>query len=176
MSYVLLEKLKWSMLPQAQPLRTILFLELFALVASIVMAFELACKEGRLLGAVWWASAGLAVGIQPRVLFVLAPLALGWLGGTRWRWLAAVTAAVMLWVQPFGAVRGELLVTLGLGALLAGAAWVSERRRSGVAAVMAVVVAAFFVIPGRARWHWSGQTPNPQLEELARWARGGGDG
>ena len=171
-SYLLLEKLKWSMLPQAQPLRTILFLELFALVTAVVLAFELVCKEGRLLGAVWWAAAGLAVGTQSRLLFVLAPLALGWLGGTRWRWGATGVAAVMLWAYTLW--RG-LLVTVGLGALLVGAAWLSQRRRWGVAAVMAVVVAAFFVVPGRARWHWSGQAPNPELEEVARWARGSTD-
>ncbi len=171
-SYVLLEKLKWGMLPQVQPLRTILFLELFALVASVVMAFELACKEGRLLGAVWWAAAGLAVGIQPRLLLVLAPLALGWLGAPPWKWGGAVMAAVMLGTQPLG--RG-LLVAQGLGALLAGAAWLSQRRRWGMAAVMAVVVAAFFVVPGGTRWHWSGQAANPELEELARWARGATD-
>ncbi len=171
-SYVLLEKLKWGIVPQAQPLRTLLFLEVFALVAAVVMAFELACKEGKLLGAVWWAAAGLAVGIQPRLLLVLAPLALGWLGGARWRWGGTVVAAVMLWTQPLG--RG-LLVALGLGTLLAVSAWLSERRRRGVVAVMAVVAAAFFVVPGRARWHWSGQAPNPELEELARWARGATD-
>jgi hypothetical protein len=40
-----------------------------------------------------------------------------------------------------------------------------------VAAVLAVVAAAFFVVPGRVRFHWSGQPVNPELEELASWAR-----
>jgi hypothetical protein len=169
LSYVLLDKLKWGMLPQAQPLRTVLFLELFALLVALVTAFELACKEGRILAAVWWASAGLAVGMEPRLLFVLTPLAMGWLLDGRWRWLGAAVAVPMLWAGPWR--PRQMALALGLGALLALAAWWSVRQRAAVAAVLAVVAAAFFVVPGGARFHWSGRPRNPELEELARWAR-----
>ncbi len=176
-SYLFLEQLKWGMLPQAQPLRTILFLELFALLGALVTAFELACREQRYSAAVWWAACALAIGIQPRLLFLLAPLALAWLSEARRRWAGAAAAAAIAYLQPFGlsvwrpAARRELLVTLGLAALLAAAAWLSTRRRLGAAAVAVVALAAFFAVPGGPRFHWSGRPRNPELEELIRWAR-----
>jgi hypothetical protein len=168
-SYVLLEKLKWGLLPQAQPLRTILFLELFALLGALVMAFELACKEGKLPAAAWWGAAGLAVGIDARLLPVLTPLALGWLCSGRWRWVGTAVAVPLLWAGPWR--PREMALALGLGALLVLTAWWSVRRRAAAAAVLAVVAAAFFVVPGRARFHWSGQPANPELAALATWAR-----
>jgi hypothetical protein len=180
-SYLMLETLKWSMMPQAQPLRAILFVELFAVVAPLVMAFELACREGRWVAALWWASAGLAVGLQPRLLFLLAPLALAWLWDSRWRWAGAAVAVLVLWAQPFGmsvwrgAARRDLMITLALAAALVASAMLSVRYKAGIAAVAAAATAAFFVVPGAARFHWSGQPRNPELNELSRWARSESD-
>lgn len=178
-SYLLLEKLRWGMLPQAQPLRTILFLEMFSILLALVMAFELACREKRLAAAGWWAALGLCVGIQPRLLFVLAPLALAWLSQSRLRWAGLAAAGAVAWLQPFGlalwrgTTRDQLILTLALAALLVAAAALSVRRRmAGAAVVVAVAAAAFFLVPGGLRLHWSGQPKNPELDALSRWARG----
>ncbi|MBI3694633.1 MAG: hypothetical protein HY238_07305, partial [Acidobacteria bacterium] len=178
LSYLLLEKLKWAMLPQIQPLRTILFLEMFTALLALVMAFELACKEQRPAAAGWWAAVALAVGVDPRLLFVLAPLAIAWLSSSPWRWAGVAAAGVIAWSQPFGmalwkeSYRGELLVVLLLAAGMGTAASLLVRRRvAGAAAVATVVAAAFFLIPGKARFHWSGQPRNPELGAVSDWAR-----
>jgi hypothetical protein len=177
LSYLLLEKLKWAAVPQIQPLRTILFLEMFTLLLALVLAFELACLEKRLLAAAWWAALALAAGIDPRLLFVLTAPALAWLSRSRWRWGSLALAAGVAWSKPFGLVvwkgelRHELLLALALSALLAGAAaLLMKRATAGAAALAAVVVAAFFLIPGQARWRWSGAPKNPALDEVSRWA------
>lgn len=177
-SYLLLEKLKWAMLPQWQPLRGILFLQLFTLLAALVMAFELACKEKRFLAAGFWAALGLAAGHEPRLLFFLAPAALGWLSRSWPRWVGLGITLATAAAQPFGlelwrgSLRSALLVSLVLAALLVAAATLSVRRpAAGASAITAVTAAAFFLVPGGIRFHWSGQKPNPELAVLCQWAR-----
>ncbi|HYM13677.1 MAG TPA: hypothetical protein VEU62_23255, partial [Bryobacterales bacterium] len=177
-SWLLLEKWKWAMVAQTQPLRTILFLELFTLLLALVMAFELACREGRLVAAVWWAALAFSISIDARLLFVLTPLALGWLAGPRAQWGSVAAAAAVAWAKPFGSVfwrgadRSELLIAVALAALLvAASALLLRRPRVGALALVAVVAAAFVVIPGGAQLHWSGKPRNPDLDQLSAWAR-----
>jgi hypothetical protein len=177
-SWLLLEKWKWAVVAQAQPLRTILFVELFALLLALVMALELACREGRLVAAVWWAALAFSISIDARLLFVLAPLALGWLAGSRAAWGSVAATAAVAWIRPFGTVfwrgayRNELLVAVALASLLVAASAVVMRRpRIGAPALAAVVAAAFFAIPGGAQLHWSGEPRNPDLGQLSAWAR-----
>ena len=176
-SYLLLEKLKGAMLPQIQPLRTILFLEMFTMLLALVMAFELACKQQRPAAAAWWAALALAVGVDARLLFVLAPVAIAWLSSSPWRWAGVAAAGAIAWSKPFGmalwkeSYRGELLVVLLLAAGMGTAASLLVRRRAAGAAMAAVVIAAFFLIPGKARFHWSGQPQNPELGAVSDWAR-----
>jgi len=174
LSYLFLERLEWAMMPQLQPLRAILFLELFTMLLALVMAFELGCREGKWIAAGWWAAAGFAVGLYPRLLFVLLPPAIGWLAGGAWRALGAAAAAGLAAAQPFGLIvwrgagRSNLLLALGLGALLAAASALWLRRpKLGAAAMVALTSLAFFLIPGSLR------RPRavPELDQLARWAR-----
>jgi len=178
LSYLLLERLKWAMAPQIQPLRTILFLEMFTVLLALVMAFELACKERRPAAAGWWVAVALAVGVDPRLVFVLAPVAIAFLSGSRWRWAGVAVAAGVAWGKPFGMAlwkenyRDELFVVLLLAVGIAAAASLLVlRRAAGAAAMAAVVMAAFFLIPGKARFHWSGQPQNSQLAAVIDWAR-----
>ena len=67
-TWLFLEKGRWAMMPQWQPGRAVLFLQMTAMLLALVMAFELACKEGRMLAAWFWAALGLSAGIQPRTL------------------------------------------------------------------------------------------------------------
>ena len=177
-SYALLEKLKWAMVPQAQPLRTILFLEMFAMLLALVMAFELACREKRILAAFWWAALALAIGVDARLLFVLAPVAIASLWGWRVALGGFAASAVVVLLKPFGTVvwrgayRNELLLALALGAAFVVAAVLCLRRRvAGAAAVAAVALLAFYLVPGRLRLHWSGRPQNPPLAALSEWAR-----
>src|SRR5262249_18296333 len=58
------------------------------------------------------------------------------------------------------------------GALLVVAAVSSVRRRvAGGVAVLAVVLLAFYLVPGRLRLEWSGQQNHPELAALSGWAR-----
>jgi hypothetical protein len=175
LSYLLLEKLQWGLLPQAQPLRTILFLQLFALLLSLALAFHLVWRERRPGAAAWWAAAAFSIGIRPAWLWLLAPPAAGWLAGGRYRWFALAGSVVAALAQTpgvsFRPVR-DLFLALALGAMLVTAAELWRRRpRAGTAALAAAVVAAFFVIPGQVRWHWSGRAEYPGLAGVSRWAR-----
>lgn len=182
LSYLTLEKLKWAMLPQVQPLRTILFLELFTIVLALVMAFELACREKRLMAAFWWAALAVSIGIDSRLLFVLTPVAVAVLWGERAMLGGLAVAAVVAALQPFGSVVWRdallhgLLAALALGGLLAGAAALAVRRKAaGAAALFAVVVLGFYLVPGRAMLEWSGRARNVEIEGLSDWARGSTD-
>ncbi len=176
-SYLLLEKMKLAILPQVQPLRTILFLEMFSMLLALVMAFELACREKRILAAGLWAALAVAIGIDARLLFALAPLAVGFLVGNRLGLLGIAAALSAVLAKPFGMVlwkgtlQDELLVAIVLGALLVGAAVLSVHRRiAGSAAVVTVVLLAFYLVPGRLRFG-SGQQNHPELAALSGWAR-----
>ncbi len=52
-SYVLLEKLKWSLMPQVQPMRALLFVAAFAVILAAVAGCQ-AARNGRWLEAFLW--------------------------------------------------------------------------------------------------------------------------
>lgn len=180
-SYLLLEKWKWALVLQWQPLRTLLFLQMLTILLSLALAMELSCRRADSAGAICWGALAIASAADPRLLFALTPAAAGCLG--RWPLRAAgiTLAAASAWLRPFGItlwaapLRRELCVALLLAALLAGAAGLHFRSRLGAVAAVLAVGSAFFIVPGRAQFRWSGEPPNRDLAVLSDWARGSTD-
>jgi hypothetical protein len=126
-SYILLEKLKWSLLPQVQPMRALLFVTVVAQFCAAAAGI-VAAQSRRWLEAFGW--------------FVLVYLAVA-----QFSWSLALTAV-----------------------LLAAALTVAAYRQSG-AALAAVAVAAFFVIPWLGRVGTYPRLHTPELSGLSTWAR-----
>ena len=115
-SYLLLEHMKWSLMPQLQPVRALLFLEFVALfVAAAAGAW--AAMERRILEALLWfaaafvAPAGTSYASRPSwdkaaVIAGLALLACAacWIYARKLRWAPAAMAAAVL--APFFAIPG----------------------------------------------------------------------
>ena len=62
-SYLLLEKAKWSLIPQVQPVRALLFVTLFAILGAALNGMR-AAQSGSLLAALLWFAAAFAVTSQ----------------------------------------------------------------------------------------------------------------
>jgi hypothetical protein len=176
-SYGLLEKLKLALIPQVQPLRSILFLQMETVLLSSLLAFELSLEK-RTAAAFWWTATALAAGMEPRLLLLIVLPAAAWLNARRLRWAAVAGAAAIAWSRPFGLIawsgkdREHLLAVLTLAWLLAAAAALAIRRRAaGNAALAAAAVFAFYLAPGKVQWHWSGEPKNPELAAASQWAR-----
>jgi uncharacterized protein DUF6798 len=115
LSYLLLEKLKWGLIPQFQPARAVLFVTAFAVIVSAAAGIRAAERAGWIESAAWFSivlAAPAAVPIVsitlPRCLLALG-LAIAISGAVylqRYRWGPAFLAAAA--IAPF-----FLLPTLG---------------------------------------------------------------
>jgi len=138
-SYVLLEKMKWVLLPQLQPMRALLFVTVIA-EFSAAAAGIVAAQARRYLEAFAWFA-----------LLYLVPLN------------TSVTA-MPSWNRALAAAL------LAAGATLAALAE-QRKLRWSAAAMAAVAIAGFFLVPtlGGVRTHPRLHTP--ELAQLSAWAR-----
>jgi hypothetical protein len=139
-SYLLLEKLKWVLLPQVQPMRALLFVTVIAQFSAAAAAIFAAQARRYVEAFAWFA------------LAYLIPLNTSMMRLPSWNGACAVAL-------------------LALGASLA--VWAHARQfRWSPAAMAAVAVAAFLLIPslGAVRTHPHLHTP--ELAQLSAWARG----
>ncbi len=140
-SYLLLERLKWVVAPQLQPARALVFVTIIAAVLAAVAGVRAASFR--------------AATLRERCF--------AWSQAFLW---FALAYAIPVQTGPRWEPRQLVLVAL-FAALAAVAAWAEARhlRWSAVPWVAAVVL-PFLLMPGAAR------TPrNPELDDLARWAR-----
>jgi hypothetical protein len=147
-SYWLLEKLKWSLVPQAQPLRALLFVTAVALILAAVAAVK-ASEQGRYWESVLWLLPAFAIPIQPRVSEVLLPHL----------------------ANPL--IRRRVLLILFLSVCTTLALW-AERRKfrwfaPGLTALAALL--PFLLIPSYGQVRNYPELHNPELEALSAWAR-----
>jgi hypothetical protein len=127
LTWLFLEKLKWSLMPQLQPMRYTLYLVLLGMLMCYAAGMERALRQPRYAEAGLWVMAALCVGFQAYNLFWLAPLLLvASLLPARFGERAAVAAgalfaAPVLWLKPFGFVAWAApnLKVLGLAAAFA---------------------------------------------------------
>lgn len=147
-SFLLLDTWKWQFLPQFQPLRAVLFITLIAMLAAAACAIQ-AGRQGR-----WWESFGwfvfaFAVPAQADVMQLLF---------TDWR---------------DAELRARMISVLILAALAAsGVRWLESHRVPATAAAALAMLGPFYLFTtgdGRVR-NYRNQD-QPEVRELASWAR-----
>jgi len=146
-SYLLLEKMKWSLIPQLQPLRALLLVTVLALVLAAAAAAK-AAERGRWWESALWLLPAVAIPVHTRVLQVL------------WPNLA----------NPTLRRRAALVVLLALLGTLALAACRLRQRWPGWAALALAALLPFALIPGYAQVRNYPNLHHPELEDLSRWA------
>ena len=146
-SYVLLDRWKWALMPKFQPIRALLFVTLFVVVLSIVAAVRAAVSK-RLPEALLWAVIGVVPIIQPRASMLLLPDL----------------------SDPL--IRRRVVLALLLGSLVVCAAWWESRRGALAWTTWAVaLLAPFLLIPSYGRVVAAEPSvETPELLELCTWA------
>ncbi len=147
LSHWLLESMRWSLIPQFQPARAVLFITVTALVGAAAAAAH-SMREGRWLAGTLWFTVAYAIPTNAEVMRVLLPD----LRSDLWRRKAAVA------------------IVLALAAALT--VWACARgRRWGIAPWAAAVIVPFFLIPAYAKVTNYPSLMTPEVEALSRWAR-----
>jgi len=147
LSYLLLEKMKWSLLPQLQPLRALLLVTVLALVLAAAAAAK-AAEHGRYWESALWLLPAMVIPVHTRVLQLL------------WPDLASPTLRR----------RAATVLFLALLGTVALAACRLRRRWPGWAALALAALLPFVLIPGYARVRNYPNLRHPELDELSRWA------
>lgn len=115
LTWLLLEKLRWSLMPQLQPMRYALYLSLFGIVLGYAAGMTAAVRQRRYAEAALWFMAAFSIGFLHLNLLWLTPLLVGSsvvsMGKARapvaasdWMGLATglPLAALIIWRRPFG--------------------------------------------------------------------------
>ncbi len=147
LSYLLLERLKWAVAAQLQPARNLLYTVALAGILAAAAGIK-AGRRGR-----WWESC----------LWFLAVFAIP--AHTR---LLQFTS--LDWQNPLSRRRILLVAALAGCSTLAAVLERSGRRLAGPACVLAALL-PFLAIPGFGKVRNYPNLHNPELEELAAWAR-----
>ncbi len=145
-SYVLLERMKWVLIPQFQPARAVLFVTVFAVVLCSVSGLKEAA-ERRWWQAALWLIPPLAAPMNPRLLDVLWPDL----------------------HDPLARRRALLVIAIAAG--LAGAAWLAARWRRLGPVVALASLAPFWLIPGCGGVQNYPRVETDTLNQLCDWAR-----
>jgi hypothetical protein len=146
-SYVLLEVLKWDIVPQFQPMRAVMFITVFCCTLAATSGIYAARNLRRLEGLAWFAVA-FAIPIDPQVLRILLPRL----------------------DDPLIRRRVLLMVALSTAAVIV--VWADERRKKWSSpAWAALVVIPFFLLPAWGKIVNYPKLWSPELRSLAEWAR-----
>ncbi len=146
-SYVLLDVMKWGLIPQVQPGRALLFVTALAGILAAIAGLQ-AGQQGRYWETLLWLLPVFAIPTHTRVLEVLIPN------------LSNAT------------IRRRALLVLALALCGALAAWaLNRKRRWAVLVWAAAVLLPYFAIPGYGRVTNYPNLHTPELEELSAWAR-----
>jgi hypothetical protein len=144
-SYILLEGFKWSLIPQYQPARALLFVTVCAALAAALAAYH-EVASGRVTAGFLWLLPAYAVPIFPRLADLFS-----------WR-SAGAQRKLLVW----------LLVSVGSTV----AFWAVARRRKWFPVAVALAAAIpFYVIPAWAKVSNYPALHTLELESLATWAR-----
>jgi hypothetical protein len=145
LSWLLLNQMQWSMMPQFQPARAVVFVCIFAVTLGGAAAWSAARRGAWLESAAW-----------------LLPLFA----------LAANRLAVDLFTRVASDSVAQRRLILAMGLALAGAltAWGATRWPKTAPAALLIPVAAAFLIPGFGQLSNYPQLHSPELAALNAWA------
>ena len=144
-SYLLLEKLKWGLIPQFQPARAVLFLTAFAVILGAAAGIR-AAENKRWIEAVLWFAIVFAVPMQTRLFQIL------------WPNLAD------------GLIRRRVILAVAL-AIAASCVVYMQRYRWAPVLLAGVAIAPFFLMPGWGRVKNYLELDRADVESLAQFAR-----
>jgi hypothetical protein len=146
LSLLLLERCKWSLVPQFQPLRAILFVTLFA-VTGAACAAVIAAEHKRYSDCFFWLLLVFAVPLQ---------LQISLFGPGRWDAAGTRRLIVALLLAAAGALACKVIAGGG---------------RAASAAAFALPAAAMLIIPATGAVRNYPALEHAELDELAAWAR-----
>jgi hypothetical protein len=149
-SYLLLEKLRWNLMAQFEPMRALLYLSVFAELMSVAAGIKAA--EQRHYGqAFLWLAVAFTIPTEPVVIHVLIP---------NLRTLAAPD------------VRRHIFTVVVLAATTLLAIWAETMRRRWAGVLLtAVIIFPFLLLPLYGKVRAFIPPDNPQLQDLSNWAR-----
>ncbi|MGH9665849.1 MAG: hypothetical protein ACRD9L_15595, partial [Bryobacteraceae bacterium] len=143
-SYLLLERVKWSLIPEFQPLRALLFVDVVASVLAAVAGIKDAAEKRFVRSGLWFS-----------LVFLLPVYKLPLLA----------TPADPLFARRVAAI-------LGLGAAAAAVSFLDARKWKGSwAAVAVVALLPYWAIPAGASIENYPRVHTPELSQLAHWAK-----
>lgn len=165
-SYVLLEKFRWSLMPQFQPMRALVYLAIVAGITTAAAGIK-AVERGHYLEGFLWLAIAFAIPTEARVLHILAPrissLAIPLI---RRRVLVvlllALSASFAIWLE----TKRQRLFSLG-----AVRTPPLEEGRWARLMLSASVLLPFFLLPFYARVNRFAPRDSSELHQLANWAR-----
>jgi hypothetical protein len=147
LSYALLEGLKWSLVPQFQPARAVMFVSALAVIGSGAAGVT-AARSRRIWEAAPWFVVAFTIPAQADVLRLLIPR----------------------FDDPAVGPRLAVVVSLAVAATLA-ARWETARPRWSAVACAAAMLGPFWAMPGPAQVRNYPNLDEPELHELGEWAR-----
>lgn len=140
-SYFLLEHMKWSLMPQIQPMRALLYVTAMTVILSACAAVAAALEKR------WWETfLWLCVALTP----------------------PAATATLHYWWER--KFTEAPLAVLMAATLVTAAFWASMKWKAGGAAVVAVAMSLAFVVPGISKVRNYPALHHAELDDVARWA------
>jgi hypothetical protein len=145
LSYLLLEKLKWGLIPQIQPARATLFITAFAVILSTAAAIR-AGERKHWIESVAWFAIVIAVPLSPRIFSILLP---------------DLTNAL---------VRRRLILTMILAIVLTFVVFL-QRWPKTLPLLAGMALAAFFILPGMGQVQNYSNPDVRTIEDIARFAR-----
>ncbi len=147
LSYLLLDVGKWSLLPQLQPARNVLFITFFAVILGAAAAWRAGSKR-KLPESFAWLFVVFAIPANG-VVFPLIP--------------DAFTAPI---------AKRRLIIVVALAACGMIGAWLAARRKAaGAALAAASICGAIWLIPSWGGMKNFAPLHSPELDQLAAWAR-----
>ncbi len=149
-SYVLLEKMKWTFIPQFQPMRALAYLAVVAGITTAAAGIK-AVEQRHYLEGFFWLAVAFAIPTESRVLHIVAPR------------LSSLAI-------PLVRRRVISVVVLALSACLT--IWSeTHRKRWASLALGTVMCIPFFLLPYTCKVNQFPRRDSPELSQLANWAR-----
>lgn len=149
-SYILLEKMKWSLMPQFQPMRALVYLAVVTGITAAAAGIK-AVERGHYLEGFLWLAVAFAIPTEARVLHILTP--------------RLTSLAIPL-------IRRRVILVAVLALLACLAIWFESRRKRWAGLMLSgCMLVPFFLLPYYGTVNRIMPRNTPEVRELSNWAR-----